>query len=200
MRDYLEALAEVFRFKELPPAFIYTAMHGVGQNPFASAFKRLMPKASGDDRTSTFRIVDEQSSPDPEFPTVAYPNPEEDGALDLAKAKADLVNSSIVLATDPDADRFAAAQKLDDGTWYQFKGDEMGTLLGYYVFARSIENKPAPSLPLMFTSAVSSQMLEAIGAQEMFEVQETLTGFKWIGSKALEAGTRALFGYEEALG
>ena len=209
--DYIDQIAANIQLERDFPSVVYTPMHGVGLDAFIRTVSRLMPhlfeEFKGDDVAEMeerlqahVRVVSRQANPDPEFPTVTYPNPEEHGALDLAKAEADEHGFRIVIASDPDADRFAAAQKLDDGTWYQFKGDEMGALLGYHIWTKH-KAKPAQDQdPLMIVSAVSSQMLAEIGKQEGFEVQETLTGFKWIGGEAVKAGTRTLFGYEEALG
>ncbi|KAI4156465.1 MAG: hypothetical protein LQ340_000281 [Diploschistes diacapsis] len=215
IRDaYILSLTHPLCIEGPTPPVVYTPMHGVGLGFFMLAANRLLwnvhsfaaelPKEDLDgtigDLQRRTKIVKEQAYPDPEFPTVEYPNPEEHGALDLAKAEADKLGFKLLLANDPDADRFAAAQKLEDGKWYQFKGDEMGVILGVHVFEKWRSKQLQQGKPLMVTSAVSSQMLAAIGRREGFEVLETLTGFKWIGNAALEAGSRALFGYEEALG
>ena len=207
--DYVEQIAKVVRLKSPVPNVVYTPMHGVGLDFFLHVMHRLLPIQPGDqalgeikmEEHPTIKVVPQQAYPDPDFSTVTYPNPEENAALDLAKLEAEKLGLKIIIANDPDADRFAAAQELSNGTWYQFKGDEVGALLGSYIITKwrrqhSLNN----SRPLMITSAVSSQMLAAIGNREGFVVQETLTGFKWIGNKALDAGAEALFGYEEALG
>ena len=211
-KDYVDQIAKLIQVKSQVPPIVYTPMHGVGLESLRHALHRILPpqlkipNLEGSVHEPLrewypgFKIVPSQAYPDPEFSTVIYPNPEEYGALDLAKAQADNYGIQLVLANDPDADRFAIAQKLDDRRWYQFKGDEVGALLGYYVYTRWKADQSQQQKPLMITSAVSSQMLAAISKQEGFEVQETLTGFKWIGNKAFEAGTRARFGYEEALG
>lgn len=196
------------------PRFVYTPMHGVGFRFMAGSFsyvKRAFRSGSTSEplspsspvspsRSARFgphmELVSAQVNPDPNFPTVKFPNPEEDGALDLAKQAADTLSISLILANDPDADRFAAAEKVE-GQWHQFKGDEVGVLLGHYIFER---NKNQLQDFTMLTSAVSSQMLGVIGQAEGFVVEETLTGFKWIGNRAKEIGDKAVFGYEEALG
>lgn len=105
-------------------------MHGVGL-PFAtSAFETFGFSPS------SLLVVPEQASPDPDFPTVRFPNPEEKGALDLAIAHADSRGSTVVLANDPDADRFCAAEKREDGKWVVFTGDQIGTLLGAWALER----------------------------------------------------------------
>ena len=164
------------------PLCVYTPMHGVGL-PYMRA-----ASASSDSIT----VVEEQARPNPDFPTVQYPNPEEDGALTLAKATADRINVRLIIANDPDADRFAAAEKVD-GHWHQFTGDQVGVLLATFLF----ETGKLTSESLALTTAVSSQMLSVV-ANNAFKVRETLTGFKWLGNLALEMGGQ--FGYEEALG
>ena len=169
------------------PAFVYTPMHGVGL-PFMKA-------AIG--ASASMMVVKEQADPDPDFPTVQYPNPEEHGALDCAKAAADQSGTHLIIANDPDADRFAAAEKVD-GQWIQFTGDQMGVLLGSFM----LESGNLRSGDWALTTAVSSQMLSVM-AENAFKIEETLTGFKWLGNRTLELekqGQVVQFGYEEALG
>ena len=175
-------------------SFVYTPMHGVGLLPMEATLKAV----GSQDRMI---LVHEQAQPDPDFPTVAYPNPEEAGALDLAKATADQHNVRLVLANDPDADRFAVAEKLDDGSWHQFTGDQVGILLADCL-AKEIKLEKA-SKEWMLTTAVSSQMLSVLAKARGSNVEETLTGFKWLGNQALELegkGEKVHFAYEEALG
>ncbi|KAK4701303.1 phosphoglucomutase, partial [Phenoliferia sp. Uapishka_3] len=176
--------------------FTYTAMHGVGL-PFATAaFKAFGFKEE------KFEVVREQAEPDPEFPTVKFPNPEEKGALDLAMAHADRKGSTIVLANDPDADRFCAAEETN-GKWNVFTGDQLGALLGWWVFTQyRASGKPLDKLA-MCASTVSSKMLKTMAEKEGFVFRETLTGFKFLGNEALElekAGYKSCFAYEEAIG
>lgn len=169
------------------PKFVYTPMHGVGL-PYMEA----MVGATG-----CMLAVAEQAYPDPDFPTVRYPNPEEDGALTLAKTTADQADVRLIFANDPDADRFAAAEKVD-GRWIQFTGDQVGILLAYFLR----ETGKLGSDVWALTTTVSSRMLPVI-ANDVFNVGETLTGFKWLGNKALDletSGESVAFGYEEALG
>ncbi|KAM0745899.1 phosphoglucomutase 1, partial [Meredithblackwellia eburnea MCA 4105] len=177
--------------------FTYTPMHGVGL-PFA---QRAFVDSFGFD-ADLFSVVQEQASPDPDFPSVRFPNPEERGALDLAMRHADHVGSNIVLANDPDADRFCAAEKVN-GQWRQFTGDQLGTLLGHWVLQRYRgSGKPIDKLA-MCASTVSSKMLAAMARHEGFVFRETLTGFKYLGNEALVLGTEGLecaFAYEEAIG
>lgn len=173
--------------------FVYTPMHGVGLEYFMGALNKF-----GIPRSVT--VVDQQARPDPDFPTVKYPNPEEKGALDLAMKTADEKGIRLILANDPDADRFAAAEKIEE-QWHQFTGDQVGVLLAYYLFVEKAANANADVF--MLTSAVSSQMLSFISLEEGFSAIETLTGFKWLGNCALDLqkkGNHVLFAYEEALG
>ncbi|MCJ1355426.1 MAG: Phosphoglucomutase-3 [Icmadophila ericetorum] len=188
------------------PRFIYTPLHGVGLEYMTAALEKIeLSNGSihGDKETATkyMTVEKSQAKPDPSFPTVEYPNPEEKGALDLAMKTADSQGINLVIANDPDADRFAAAEKVD-GAWHQFTGDQMGVLLGYYVFEARLHDGPRPIV--MLVSAVSSQMLVAIAHTEGFLVQETLTGFKWLGNRAAEVARdgeiEVCFAYEEALG
>ena len=204
MQDlYTKALLAVIGPVLKPPSFIYTPLHGTGLEIFMEVLDSLTRNAD-ETSTKTFcKPVLEQSRPDPEFPTVKFPNPEESGALDLAQALAKKENISLIIANDPDADRLAVAERMH-GSWDQLTGDEVGALLGWYIFTKQHDSGSiGSSKPRMFTSAVSSSFLSTIGSSEGFEVEETLTGFKWIGNAALTAGRaggNVLFGYEEALG
>jgi phosphoglucomutase len=107
---------------------MYTPLHGVGAN-YLNCIVDQVTRFS-------LEVVEPQRLPDPDFPTVRFPNPEEDGALDLAYFAADAAKQSLVIANDPDADRFAAAQKLPDGKWHRFTGDQMGVLFASYLLDR----------------------------------------------------------------
>ncbi|KAI0320187.1 hypothetical protein OF83DRAFT_1081771 [Amylostereum chailletii] len=183
--------------------FVNTSMHGVS-HPFVA-------RGFSDFGFPPFTPVEEQKNPDPEFPTVKFPNPEEKGALvralpggpDLALRSAREANASYVLAQDPDSDRFSAAEKRPDGTWINFTGDQLGTLFA----GRVLDEYKASGQPLgrlaMVASTVSSKMIEAMAAMEGFQSVECLTGFKFIGNTALtlsDQGYEVLFGYEEAIG
>ncbi|MET8221383.1 phospho-sugar mutase [Streptomyces hirsutus] len=159
---------------------VYTAMHGVGKDVLLAAFARAgFPEPV---------LVAEQAEPDPDFPTVAFPNPEEPGAMDLAFATAREADPDLVLANDPDADRCAAAVKGTDGDWRMLRGDEVGALLAAHLVRRGATGTFAESI-------VSSTLLARIAEQAGLPHEETLTGFKWI---ARVEGLR--YGYEEALG
>lgn len=158
---------------------VYTAMHGVGKETLLAAFARAgFPEPV---------LVAEQAEPDPDFPTVAFPNPEEPGAMDLAFAKAHETDPDLIIANDPDADRCAAAVK-EGGAWRMLRGDEVGALLAEHLVRRGARGTFAESI-------VSSSLLGRIAEKAGLPYEETLTGFKWI---ARVEGLR--YGYEEALG
>ncbi|MEU6761361.1 phospho-sugar mutase [Streptomyces sp. NPDC046853] len=161
---------------------VYTAMHGVGKDTLLAAFDRAGFPAPV--------LVAEQAEPDPDFPTVAFPNPEEPGAMDLSFAKARETEPDLIIANDPDADRCAAAVKDGpDGTdWRMLRGDEVGALLAAHLVRRGARGTFAESI-------VSSSLLGRIAEKAGLAYEETLTGFKWI---ARVDGLR--YGYEEALG
>jgi phosphomannomutase len=190
---YLAGLVAMLRAREVRPALriAYTPLHGVG---FALAARAL--DAAGFSAVSS---VPEQTRPDPSFPTVRFPNPEERGALDLAVAHARRIGADLILANDPDADRLAVAVKNEKGAFVQLSGNQVGVLLGHYV----ITQDPRRDARAVITTIVSSPMLEEIARELGVHYEETLTGFKWIATRAMElekTGTRFVFGYEEALG
>ncbi|MEU3215504.1 phospho-sugar mutase [Streptomyces sp. NPDC006971] len=161
---------------------VYTAMHGVGTSVLTAAFARAgFPEPV---------LVAEQAEPDPAFPTVAFPNPEEPGAMDLAFATARRTGPDLVIANDPDADRCAVAvpDPAADGGWRMLRGDEVGALLAAHLVDRGAAGVFAESI-------VSSSLLGRIAERAGLGYEETLTGFKWI---ARVDGLR--YGYEEALG
>ena len=162
----------------------YTPLHGVGGVTMmelfvAAGYRGVNPVAS-------------QFVPDADFSTLAFPNPEEPGALDLALAEANATGSSLVVANDPDADRLGVAVKGREG-WRVLRGDEIGWLI-----ASAILEDPGAPGNVMATTIVSSTMLEKMVEKHWMRFARTLTGFKWIGRAAGE-GILA-FGYEEALG
>ena len=160
-------------------SWVYTPLHGVGGSLVEQAVRAAgFPPAS---------VVAEQAQPDPEFPTVAFPNPEEPGAIDLALARAQQVGADLVIANDPDADRCAVAAVVD-GAWRMLRGDELGALLGDDALRRGRQGTYACSI-------VSSSLLSAMAAAYGQPFVYTLTGFKWIGRVPGLA-----FGYEEAIG
>ncbi|MGH9058314.1 MAG: phospho-sugar mutase, partial [Acidimicrobiales bacterium] len=144
-------------------------------------------------------VVARQGDPDPDFPTVAKPNPEEPGTLDLALADARALGADLLLANDPDADRLAVAipsPRHPDG-WRTLTGDELGALLGDHLLTRTAD----PCHSLAVTTVVSSSLLRDLATAAGAQYAETLTGFKWIVRAAVEGRRhRFVFGYEEALG
>lgn len=158
---------------------VYTAMHGVGTETLLAVFKQAGFPAP--------ILVTEQADPNPDFPTVAFPNPEEPGAIDLSIAKAKEVGADLVIANDPDADRCAAAINDPVHGWRMLRGDELGILLGDWI-ARS---KPGN----YGNSIVSSSGLSKIAKHYGRSFQETLTGFKYLAQIPDMA-----FAYEEAIG
>lgn len=173
--------------------FVYTPMHGVGLPIMTEAVK-------GAGLLDSMVVVEEQAKPDPNFPTVKFPNPEEVGALDIAQATADKNGIRLVLASDPDADRFAVAEKYN-GKWQVITGNQLGVILASHVLGRYTGNDK--SKLAMLCSTVSSQMLAEMARKEGFKFVDTLTGFKWLGNRALDLigeGYDAQYAYEEAIG
>ena len=134
--DYFAAVKHLVQFdnSELVPHFVYTPMHGVGLHYMLQALKQVLGPPPHDSPPhskyiSPCTVVAEQANPDPDFPTVQFPNPEETGALALAMRTADAHSTTLILATDPDADRLAVAEKLPNGAWHQFTGNQLGVLL-----------------------------------------------------------------------
>jgi phosphomannomutase len=162
-----------------PINFVYTAMHGVGWETAGRVFV-----SAG---FASPAVVTEQLQPDPNFPTVAFPNPEEPGALDLSFAKAVQVGAELVIANDPDADRLAVGIPTADG-WRRLSGNEVGTLLAWRSATRAKTGALASSI-------VSSPALSLIAEANGLRHVETLTGFKWISRVP-----NLVFGFEEALG
>eukprot|EP01086_Lenisia_limosa_P006203 TRINITY_DN24876_c0_g1_i1.p1 TRINITY_DN24876_c0_g1~~TRINITY_DN24876_c0_g1_i1.p1 ORF type:complete len:373 (+),score=163.19 TRINITY_DN24876_c0_g1_i1:548-1666(+) len=178
---------------------VYTAMHGVGTEAVAKCFKAFNLPA--------FIPVKEQVNPDPTFPTVEYPNPEEGaGALELSMKTAEANGATVILANDPDADRLAVAEHQKDGSWRLFNGNELGCIFGAWMWdnrAKVFPGVPAEKLALIST-AVSSKFLKAMADKEGCVFRDTLTGFKFMGNLADEItrkeDMKVLLAYEEAIG
>jgi phosphomannomutase len=179
INEYVQRTAALGR-KPGSLKIVYTAMHGVGTETLARVFK-----AAG---FPDLILVTEQADPDPDFPTVAFPNPEEPGAIDLALATARAHNADLVIANDPDADRCAAAIKDRSGKWRMLRGDELGVIFGEWIARTSPQGTFGNSI-------VSSSILRKISAHYGIDFKEVLTGFKWLAKIEDLA-----FGYEEAIG
>ncbi|KAF7585597.1 Phosphoglucomutase-2 [Aspergillus hancockii] len=176
-----------------PRPFVYTPLHGVGGLVFPNLCRSV--------GLTDFTPVPEQVDPNPDFPTVSFPNPEEAGALDLAMQTADREGKTLIIAHDPDADRFAAAEKVD-GSWFSFTGNHIGVLLASHLFD-SLSNRTDGSRIAVLNSTVSTGMLEKMATAKGIHFEEALTGFKWMGNIArrLEGeGHTVPYAFEEALG
>jgi phosphomannomutase len=177
------------------PRIVYTPLHGVA---LALARRAFAQRGFTD-----LAVVAAQAAPDGGFPTVAFPNPEEPGALDLALRQAADEQADLVLAHDPDGDRLAAAARTEDGSLQVLTGDEIGCLLGWHLLAAHAAAGTLKPHSFVVTTVVSSSQLARIAHLHGIHCEITLTGLKWIWSRALELERRGgpfLFGYEEALG
>jgi phosphomannomutase len=169
-------------------------LHGVSTGVFAAAVAR-----AGFAEAFPVRAQDQ---PDPDFPTVRFPNPEEPGAMDLALAEAARIHADVVIANDPDGDRMAVAvpDPAAEHGWRTLRGDQVGVLLGSHLIQQT-SAEPFVDRRLVATSIVSSTLLGKIAAGAGVAYVETLTGFKWVARSADDRpGYRFIFGYEEALG
>jgi phosphomannomutase len=182
--EYVRRTAALATAADAPVTVVYTAMHGVGWE----VARRVFAEAGFAEPL----VVAEQIAPDAAFPTVAFPNPEEPGALDLAFATATAAGADLIIANDPDADRLAVAIPDGDGGWRRLSGNDVGSLLGWRAAERLAK---ADENGTLAASLVSSPALAAIAREYRLDYVETLTGFKWIS----RAGGLA-YGYEEALG
>lgn len=181
IEGYLSAIERPAAPRSLTVA--YTALHGVGGDLFVRALERAGHRVES---------VPEQHTPDPDFPTAAFPNPEEPGTLDLVTALADRTDADIVLANDPDADRLAVAVRRGAG-WERLTGDQIGVLLGWYLLGQTGGDR------CVATTIVSSSMLSKVAGAAGARCHHTLTGFKWL-ARTDSADVPLVFAYEEALG
>jgi phosphomannomutase len=183
LHAYLAEVTELARGTARDLRVAATALHGVGAEVLVEALSRA--------GFTDVHLVAQQAKPDPDFPTVPFPNPEELGATDLLLALAADVNADLAIALDPDADRCALGVPRPDGSWRMLRGDETGVLLGEHLLATTDQQDP-----LVATTIVSSSMLSAIAKSHGARYAETLTGFKWLA----RAGEGLIYAYEEALG
>lgn len=179
--DYLARVATLPRSTSRALRIALTPLHGVGGETALAALA-----AAG---FTDVHVVDAQFAPDPDFPTVRFPNPEEPGATDALLALAERVDADIALALDPDADRCAVGVR-GPGGWRMLRGDETGVLLADRIL------ETAPPDPLVATTVVSSTQLEKLAAARGARFAQTLTGFKWL----VRAGDGLVYAYEEAIG
>lgn len=187
---YVAHAATLRRTARGKPRVALTAMHGVG----GELAVRTLDAAGFDD----VHTVASQFTPDPDFPTVSFPNPEEPGAADALLELAEQVDADVAVALDPDADRCAVGIPAGNG-WRMLSGDETGWLLGDYILSMMPPAQSAASV--VASSVVSSQLLAAIAADYGARHVETLTGFKWLARA--DAGLprhRLVYAYEEAIG
>ncbi|WP_264027208.1 phospho-sugar mutase [Mycolicibacterium pyrenivorans] len=186
MRDYVERAAAVRRTTGSVRVAL-TPMHGVGGE---FALDALALAGFGD-----VHVVDSQFAPDPDFPTVAFPNPEEPGAVDELLALAAAVDAEIAVALDPDADRCAIGVPTPAG-WRMLSGDETGWLLGDYI----LSTHRGTAAAVVASTVVSSRMLASIAADHGARHVETLTGFKWLARADDGVDGTLMYAYEEAIG
>lgn len=187
---YIERAANVRR-THAPVRVAFTPLHGVGGEYAMDTFVRA--------GITDVHVVEEQFAPDPDFPTVPLPNPEEPGAVEALLELAAEVDADVAIALDPDADRCAVGVPTPDG-WRMLSGDETGWLLGDYILAQ-VEPGEVMAATVVASTVVSSRMLSAIAAAHGAHYVETLTGFKWL-SRADDdlPGETLVYAYEEAIG
>ncbi|TKC09617.1 phospho-sugar mutase [Pedobacter frigoris] len=173
---------------------VYSPIHGTGIT--------LVPKALEQFGFTNLTLVEEQSTPDGNFPTVVYPNPEEKEALTLALKKAQEIDADLVLATDPDADRVGIAVKNSDGEFVLLNGNQTGSLLINYLLSAWEEKGKLTGDQYIVKTIVTSNLIEAIAKSKDVPCYNTLTGFKWIGKLMTELQGKKTFigGGEESYG
>jgi phosphomannomutase len=191
-QDYFDMIGRLYRHNPHGIRFTYTAMHGVGFD--------AVRKAVANSRHECLPVLS-QVEPDGNFPTAPFPNPEEDGALDLAIEHAIANNSQVILANDPDADRLAVAipSRHNPNNWEKLTGDQVGLLLSQFLV-----NQPHIQGTLLANTIVSSSQMQQIAEKHSLKYATTLTGFKWLANEGMshhkQNGSPMLLGYEEALG
>ncbi|MCV7299677.1 phospho-sugar mutase [Mycobacterium barrassiae] len=190
VQRYVERAAQV-RHTHGSVRVAVTPLHGVGGEFVLDALVRA--------GFTDVHVVESQFAPDPDFPTVALPNPEEPGAVDALLKLASDVDADIAVALDPDADRCAVGTPTPDG-WRMLSGDETGWVLGDYILSQ-IEPGPVMAATVVASSLVSSRMLASIAREHGARHVETLTGFKWLARADVDLPACTLvYAYEEAIG
>ncbi|MEH3154874.1 MAG: phospho-sugar mutase [Gordonia paraffinivorans] len=185
---YLARVVDRFGTGPRPVRVALTAMHGVGGDTVVTALR-----ATGVTGVTDIVVVDEQFAPDADFPTVAFPNPEEPGAADMLLDLARRSDADIAIALDPDADRCAVGAEVG-GAWRMLTGDETGALLADHLLTHAASDTGAP--PLVATTIVSGSLVERVCERRGARFARTLTGFKWL----VRAGDGLIYAYEEAIG
>ncbi len=175
---------------------VYTPLHGSGIT--------LVPRVLKELGFENVYIVPEQEKPDPSFPTVAYPNPEDPAVYDLAQGLAKEVDADVILATDPDADRIGIQVKNNDGEYVIFNGNMIGEVIVEYILSSRQEQGTLPSNGAVIKTIVSTNMVDKIAEEYGASLFEVLTGFKYIGEKIkqfeADGSHTYLFGFEESYG
>ncbi|MFG1930431.1 phospho-sugar mutase [Mycobacterium sp. NPDC048908] len=190
VQHYIERAGR-HRFAHGSVRIALTPMHGVGGEFAMDALVRA--------GFTDIHVVESQFAPDPDFPTVPVPNPEEPGAVDALLERAAEVDAEIAIALDPDADRCAVGVPTANG-WRMLSGDETGWLLGEYILTQT-EPGPVSAATLVASTVVSSRMLAAIAEAHGAQHVETLTGFKWLSRADVDRpGCTLVYAYEEAIG
>src|SRR5699024_5641688 len=173
---------------------VYSAIHGTGIT--------VIPQTLKSWGFTNVHLVEEQSEPSGDFPTVVYPNPEEEEAMSLAKKKGEEIKADLILATDPDTDRVGAAAKNHNGAYQLLNGNQIAVLLVYYVLSVKNKNSELKSSDYIVKTIVTSQLAADIAKNYGVECFDTLTGFKYIGElmTELENARKYLAGGEESYG
>jgi phosphoglucomutase len=199
--DIIEAYIAELEKKALRPKaasgvrIVYSPLHGTGY--------KIIPRILAHFGFNDVHVVKEQAIPDGNFPTVEYPNPEEKAAMQMSLDLAQKVNADIVLATDPDADRMGVAFKSSNGEYILINGNQIGTMLEYYLLKRLSESNALPTNAMVIKTIVTTDLQDEIARSFGCEVINVLTGFKWIAMKMKELdakGQTFIFGGEESYG
>lgn len=188
---------EIIREAAQDMKIVYTPLHGTGNIPVRRILKEL--------GFAKVYVVEEQKAPDGNFPTVAYPNPEDEKAWELAIELAKKIDADIVLATDPDADRLGVyAKDADTGEYVSFTGNMSGMLIAEYMLRERVKTGTMPKNPALVETIVTTDMAKAIAAEYHTALIEVLTGFKYIGEQIKlfeeQKSYTYVFGLEESYG
>ncbi len=196
---YLEKVKSLSLHPEIIPGcgvkICYSPLYGTGY--------RLVPESLRNFGFKNIQIVEEQARPDGNFPTAPYPNPEEPAAMELGMKTAKASGADVFIATDPDADRLGVMLKKENNDYVLLNGNQIAILLGYYIMSQLKETNKMPPKPKLIKTIVTTDTLSSIARAFGVEVDEVLTGFKWIGAKLKEyekSGYNYVFGGEESHG